>query len=294
MMGTDINVRTLFEAPTVAALVGRIDGGAADHDPLGVLLPLRSEGDRPPLFCLHPAGGFGWIYTGLLRHLDRQQPVYALQARGLSADEPLPASLAEMADDYAEQIRKAAPDGPYQLIGWSFGGLVAHAVATRLQDQGEDVTLLAILDAYPGSYDEHHQVGEQEVLAILLNAAHVDRDRLGEGLLERAAVMELLRERGSALAGLDDEAFARMVNVFLNNTRLLEGFDPGRFDGDLQFFAAGVGRTDPALVPDRWQPHITGRIEEYELDTDHPGLARPEALATIGRLLAGRMAGPAE
>ncbi|MGV4982339.1 amino acid adenylation domain-containing protein [Streptomyces sp. NRAIS4] len=293
VMGTDISVRTVFEAPTVAALAGRIDGGGADHDPLAVLLPLRSEGDRPPLFCLHPAGGFGWIYTGLLRSLDREQPVYALQARGLGGDEPLPASLADMADDYAEQIRKVAPTGPYQLIGWSFGGLVAHAVAARLQERGEQVTLLAVLDAYPGCYDEEHQVGEQEVLAILLNAAHVDRAGLGEGPLERARVMELLRERGSALAGLDDEAFARMVTVFLNNTRLLPGFVPGNFDGDLHFFAAGIGRTDPALTPDRWRPHITGHIEEYELDTDHAGLARPEALAAIGRLLAGHLAGPA-
>ncbi|WP_033825537.1 amino acid adenylation domain-containing protein, partial [Kitasatospora sp. MBT63] len=289
VLGTELPVRTLFEAPTVAALTARLDGAAPAADPLGVLLPLRTTGSRPPLFCLHPAGGFGWIYGGLLRHLDSDQPLYALQARGLARDEPLPPTLERMAQDYAEQIRAVRPDGPYQLLGWSFGGLLAHAVAARLEAEGAEVSLLAVLDGYPGSYGaDGHQVGEQEVLAILLNAARVERAEFGDGPLHRPQVMARLRESGSALAALDDDAVSRLVAVFLNNTRLLQGFTPGHFGGDLEFFSATVGRTDPALTAGLWQAHIGGRIEEHPLNTDHAGLARPEAFAEIGRILAAR------
>jgi pristinamycin I synthase-3/4 len=255
-----------------------------------VVLPLRTGGSRTPLFCVHPAGGFGWVYSALLRHTDREQPLYALQARGLARQEPLPDDIDAMARDYAEQIRKTVPEGPYEILGWSFGGLVAHAVAARLQAEGAEVSLLAVLDGYPDAYDgTEHEVGEEQVLAILLNAAGIDRaEAFGAAPLERAAVLDALRGSGSALGNLDDDAVGRMVTVFLNNTRLIQNFRPQQFTGDMVFFAAAAGHHDPALTPGNWSPYVTGRIEEHHLDTDHAGLARPEALGAVARTLAQR------
>ena len=79
-----------------------------------------------------------------------------------------------------------------------------------------------------------------------------------------------------------------MTRVFLNNTRLIEDFTPHRFDGDLVFFAATRDRTRPDLTPASWRPHVTGRVEEHSLDTDHAGLARPDVLGVIARTLADR------
>ncbi|HEV2636492.1 MAG TPA: amino acid adenylation domain-containing protein [Actinocrinis sp.] len=160
-LGARLAIRTLFEAPTVAALAVRL-GEQDERDAFDPVLPLRSGGDLPPLFCFHPAGGFGWSYAGLLRHLPGR-PVYALQADGLTrpvdqeadgagrpAGRPgLPGSVDEVADAYLARIREIQPAGPYHLLGWSFGGLVAHTVAARLQDSGEEVGLLALLDSFP-------------------------------------------------------------------------------------------------------------------------------------------------
>lgn len=65
-------------------------------------------------------------------------------ASGLDGVGYLPASVAEMADEYVARIREVRPEGPYRLLGWSFGGHVAHAVATRLRAQGEVVEPLVI------------------------------------------------------------------------------------------------------------------------------------------------------
>ncbi|MGH9962545.1 MAG: thioesterase domain-containing protein, partial [Pyrinomonadaceae bacterium] len=70
------------------------------------------------------------------------QPIYGLQASGIAAEAPFPASIEEIADDYVTVMRGVRPTGPYHLLGWSFGGIIAHTVACRLQQEHEDVVLL--------------------------------------------------------------------------------------------------------------------------------------------------------
>src|SRR5260370_16768965 len=66
----------------------------------------------------------------------------------------LPNSIEEVALDYLSLIREVQPRGPYNLLGWSFGGLVAHAIATHLQSTDEKVGLLALLDSYPSNCED--------------------------------------------------------------------------------------------------------------------------------------------
>ena len=146
---------------------------------------MADQGDRPPLFCVHPAGGLSWCYLGLTRILP-DQPLYGLQARGLESAEPLPASLEEMARDYLDQIRRIQPTGPYHILGWSVGGAIAHTMAAMLQADGEEVALLAMLDAYPGDQWCHLDApGEQDALTALLNIAGHDRTAYRDGTLDR-------------------------------------------------------------------------------------------------------------
>nr|AGS49567.1 long-chain-fatty-acid--CoA ligase [uncultured bacterium esnapd10] len=280
VLGVTVGIRDLFEAPTVATLAERLEVGT-EHDSLDVLLPLRASGDEAPLFCVHPAGGIGWIYSGLLRHVG-DRPLYALQARGLGRPDPLPSSIEEMAADYVEQLRKAQPQGPYHLLGWSFGGMVAQAVATRLREQGDEVALLAVLDAFPSTWEEGHELGEQDILRLLLNAVNASA---GDRPLTRETVREVLREEGSALANLGEQHIDAMLEVFLNNSRLMQRFEPGLFDGDLVVFTAAQGRTESSPTADAWQPYVTGRIDDHFVDADHGGMTRPDALAEVARVL---------
>ncbi|MFI6099301.1 amino acid adenylation domain-containing protein [Lentzea sp. NPDC051213] len=280
VLGLTVGIRDLFEAPTVATLAERLEVGT-EHDSLDVLLPLRAGGDDAPLFCVHPAGGIGWIYSGLLRHLG-DRPLYALQARGLGSPDPLPGSIEEMAADYVEQIRKAQPQGPYHLLGWSFGGMVAQAVATRLREQGDEVARLVVLDAFPAAWEEGHELGEQDILRLLLNAVNAST---GDRPLTRETVREVLREEGSALANLGERHIDAMLEVFLNNSRLIQRFEPAVFDGDLDFFTAARGRTESSPDAGAWQPYITGRISDHLVDADHGGMTRPDALAEVARVL---------
>ncbi|CBW76706.1 Non-ribosomal peptide synthetase modules (EC 6.3.2.-) (plasmid) [Mycetohabitans rhizoxinica HKI 454] len=149
-LGIALPLTTLFAAPTLADLAQRVSAqDSVQDDSFAVLLPIQSHGARPALFCVHPVTGLSWHYRGLANHLEADQPVYGLQARGLD-DVTSPALTIEaMAMDYVQQIRCIQPEGPYYLLGWSFGGKVVHSMATQLEQQGERVALLAVLEDWP-------------------------------------------------------------------------------------------------------------------------------------------------
>ncbi|MEU8925309.1 amino acid adenylation domain-containing protein [Kitasatospora sp. NPDC048545] len=296
--GVELSVRSVFEAPTVAGLAREL-AADTDRDPYAPLLPLRGSGSRPPLFCFHPGSGTGWSYSGLLTHLDREQPVYALQARGLGErPERLPASVDEMARDYLELIRSVQPAGPYHLLGWSFGGLVAHAVATLLQEAGETVAGLTLVDAFPPDLDQEvpFQSDRELIAKALLPGFGADRGEPVEDLDELVSrYAGYLEEQDHRLAALGPRALKAVMGVFANNERLMGTFRPGLFDGDVLFFTATRQAPGAELPPEirgrmtaeAWRPYVTGAVRDHGVDTTHGAMLSDQAAVTaIGRALA--------
>ncbi|WKX70606.1 thioesterase domain-containing protein [Streptomyces sp. XD-27] len=297
-LGVPLEVRTLYSAPTVAGLAERLDQVSAPHA-LDTLLPLRAEGSRPPLFCVHPGGGLGWRYAGLLPHLPPDQPVHALQARVLSApDEVLPHSVAAMAADYLAEIRAVRPNGPYHLLGWSLGGLVAHAMATQLQRAGEEVASLTVLDAYPDNsrtFGQMPELSKREWLRLLLD------DTVGHGSPEvdvRDAddlVAELSRDTGLPPHLLEGEGSFPLLDIFRNDIEVMRKHTPDRYRGDMLLFTAenrihGHVR-DPAHTPAAWREYVDGEVAVHHVPAQHFHMLRTEHAARIGPLVAARLTG---
>ncbi len=139
----------------------------------------EQAGDQLPLFCVHPAGGLSWCYAGLMKSLGTDYPIYGVQARGIAKNEELPKSLEEMAADYLKHVREVQPHGPYRLLGWSLGGNVVHAMAAQLQNEGEEVELLVMLDSYPGHFLPNTEAPtEEEALIALLALGGYDPDNM--------------------------------------------------------------------------------------------------------------------
>ncbi|MFE3203683.1 amino acid adenylation domain-containing protein [Embleya sp. NPDC059237] len=291
VLGAEPSVRDVYEAPTVAALARRLGEGGR-RDALGVLLPLRTRGERAPLFCVHPGIGLSWCYAGLLHSLGNDQPVHGLQARGLDGREALPATVAEMAADYLEQILKVQPNGPYHLMGWSFGGHVAHTLATMLQARGEAVALLAVLDSFPGVGPANGRVpsepSEPELLAELVDfvggapdPAHAPPDR--------ARAVAALGVEGGPLSALDAASRHAVVDVFLNNARLIRRPPAAVFDGDLLLFRATKGRRTDSANREVWRPWVTGPIEVHDIGCEHREMTQPEPLARFAEVIRPRL-----
>ncbi|HKT02322.1 MAG TPA: amino acid adenylation domain-containing protein, partial [Rugosimonospora sp.] len=289
-LGTDLSIRTVFDAPTVAELAHRLAHNRVP-DELEVLLPLRARGTRPPLFCIHPAAGLSWPYAGLLQYLHPDQPLYGLQARALGRDGVRLPSVPSMAADYLAQIRQIQPTGPYRLLGWSFGGLVAHAIATLLEGEGERVALLAVLDGYPAGSPIMERAGAssampsgRRLLSVLLRDVVVD-EATPHDELER--ILAGLQGQLSAATGLTEVRIAQRLNdVYAHHHRLAHEFTPDRFSGDLLLFCSSTHAEHGTLLAERsWLPYVDGTVRVHQVECEHERMLRPAGLNRMGPIL---------
>ncbi|SDS75748.1 amino acid adenylation domain-containing protein [Brevibacterium sandarakinum] len=290
-LGAELSVQSLFRSPTVEQLVADADAGTADSigDSLQRLLPLRTAGAKPPLFAVHPATGISWGFAAMLHGLDPQRPLIGLQMPGLAPGDPeeiTASTLTELADDYITQMRTVQPQGPYHLLGWSFGGILAHRLATRLQEMGEEVAFLGILDAYPAGQETNADVGEGAQLWVdYLGANHPDVRVGAEGLDDERA-LEVLRENGDPLGNVSPETIAAMTAGFFTMARLIREAPIERFNGDLVHFAATQDVPAGTPTAESWRPYVTGHIHVTEVPARHGDMLSATALSEILPVLA--------
>src|SRR5690606_11744795 len=176
------------------------------------------------LFCLHPGTGLCWPYTNLLAVTTYDQPIYGIQARGFAADSRRPESLDEIVAESLERIRAVQPRGPYRVAGWSFGGIIAHNMATRLQGEGEEVQHLILFDAYPPESVAEHERARSRYLddtwREIALATGLTVPRTHAGTLEAATIRGLARSQHNVLGHFTLEQLEALAAVMNNNTRL--------------------------------------------------------------------------
>jgi amino acid adenylation domain-containing protein len=286
VLGIDVPVRNLVQAPTVAGLSELLDDGGAAELPLRSMFPLRVKGYRDPLFCVHPGSGMSWCYSGLLRHIPKDHPVYGLQVRGLDRPMPLPGSVAELAEDYLAQIRAVQPDGPYWLLGWSFGGAIAQAVATRLLRDGDEVALLLMLDSGHRGSISRWDPEPRDVLELAFQNIDGFRDDPGDGPLPISRVRQILAAGHSMLAGLAESTLSALIDIAANNLVLNAEFEPEPLAGDLVLIEATGADGVPSGLATAWAPVVSGSIETHVVPFEHKDLMTPAALAEVGPIVA--------
>ncbi|GAB05185.1 non-ribosomal peptide synthetase [Gordonia amarae] len=275
VLNQDVAVSDVFAAPSVTALAQRLSGEST-VDPFGRLLTLRPAGSGDPVFCVHPAGGLGWCYSGLLSMLDRDAGVYALQADGLDGG-PLPESLRVVAETYLDAVEEVAPQGPIRLLGWSVGGVIAHEMAALAAGRGREVSLLALMDAYPSElWAAQPPPSPEEVRRAFLIMAGIDEVDLASD----DALLGALRKANTAFGGLSADRVRAIARVVAHFADLMRSHTTSTFDGDAILFRATENAQD-FLDPDAWRTHLGGEFRKIDFATAHPGMIRPAALGRI-------------
>ncbi|MFI5086158.1 MAG: AMP-binding protein, partial [Actinomycetales bacterium] len=299
-LGCALPVQALFRAPTVELLVAEASRGEDESVAASLerVLPLRATGGKAPLFAVHPASGVSWGYAAMLRRLDKDRPLIGLQMPGMAAgaDSGIGAgTLTEFADDYISQLKSVQPAGPYHLLGWSFGGNLVQRLATRLQERGDEVAFLAILDAYPTNQEHNSDVGTgPALLASYLEAVGYPVAAADEESLDAARVLEILRENHNPLGNIPLATVETMVDNFSSLARLIRTADVEEFDGDMHVFRAT--HDVPRGTPDAgaWQPYVSGRIIDTPVAERHSQMLSETALDDISPVLSIHLDGGSE
>lgn len=258
---------------------GRRPVPKADDGPIVVL----GAAGAPPAFALHAIGGSVHEYAPLARALAGTWQLFGIEAAGLRPGSTPSDSLAELADRYADAVRAAQPAGPYRLLGWSMGGVLAFETARRLEALGEPVQLVALIDApyrtVPCYADSEAGLAALFVVDALRGAGHHRPESSAElpvpDQLDRLAARLTTEpgERADMVAELH-----RRYAVFAAHTTALAGYLPA---GPVT--AAGVlagAHASPDSAPD-WARMFSGGTRAVRLDTDHHGCLRPPAVSTI-------------
>ena len=281
--GRELPISALFEHQTVERLAALLDARptAPERRPLVALQP---KGARAPLFWIHPVGGNVGCYVPLARELGPSFPQYGVQAVDPAEAEP---SIADMARTYVGAIREVQAHGPYRLLGWSMGGVIAYEMAQQLHAAGERVSCLGFIDVgqeplprgrarRPGD-DELLSWFERDLLALLGAPPQTDAPRAGgiEGVHQR------LVAAGSLPADLDLADVRGWFDTFGRNMRALVAYRAARYPGPI-WVARGTAGASRA-VADAWVRRA-GSGEVIDLAGDHYTLMQSEAGALAGAI----------
>lgn len=146
--GITIDLSILMVAPTIEQLARKLRQ-SLQKDQAHIVV-IREAGTKPPLFCIHGGGGHLLDYRDLIASLPEGQPVYGLRASDVN--EVYPETVEELADQYLLEIQRVQEQGPYQICGLSFGGLVAYEIARKLIEKGQPVEFVALFDTGNWAY----------------------------------------------------------------------------------------------------------------------------------------------
>lgn len=226
-----------------------VDGQlAAQH----ALLALRPEGHQSPLFCVHPAGGSAACYLPLAQALEDGVPVYGLQAPVLGGGTAALGSFEAMAAYYIAAIRMRQPHGPYRLLGWSQGGVIAYEISRQLQLAGEEVELLALVDSAYAPQMLRPAMNEDEALEEQLRQSgfvfNGPGPASGSGRLRW--LIECARSQGLLSPSMDETAVRRLLAMQREILQAAAAYRPGR------------GRVEAVLFHAA-DAHLFGHLGQY-------------------------------
>jgi len=232
-------------------------------------------------------------YVGLARHIDAEQPFFGLQSRGLDGEHEPFTRIEEMASAYLEAVRTIQPEGPYLLGGHSLGGTVAFEMARQLRDQGEEVAVLALIDAVAPCFAEIAADFDPAALddaTMLADLARQIEDAGGVTLpISEATLRSLAPDdqleffaeqlRQAFLAWGADRTLVQdmlvagvpmlraLLNVARTNTLAVINYVPRPYPGPITVLRGHhAGATDPSLG---WSAYASGPIAIHEIPGDH-------------------------
>lgn len=292
-LNREFPVQWIFTDRTVAELASRMDlvhadvfeGDSLRSDPLDTVVMLGGDPDdqRPPLFCVHPVSGIAWCYAGLVGQL-RGRRVYGIQATGAGE---LPGTVAELASGYVDAVRTVQPSGEYHLLGWSAGGTIALEMASQLEEAGDLVGSVVMLDALlPEMMPSVQAAPKPSELFAQIGLSEVETETAALTFTDVAT--EIRRQTGMDF--LSDTVLESVVGRVEKLSRIVRDHTPRHYFGSVELFVAQHDLPEHRHLVERWS-ELVGPLRAYLVDCSHSEMSSTEVLAEVAQVLVGYLEG---
>ena len=283
----ELPTATICHAPTIAALAILLEQPSLPR--FSPFVKLRAGSDETPILITHGLGGRA-SFSELAKHIRTGHSVYGIQAKGVDGMEKPFERIEDMAQFYLEALAELQPRGPYILIGYSFGGLIALEMAQRLSAEGKNVSLLVLVDTYP----HPHFFPQRERLRLGVKRVRGHVSDLSKKPLRVAAakLLGVLKRKlrvteggNSSVVTVDSSplSFARTIlQVKESDLLAMRQYRPAFYRGKIRFVRPETNSylpNDPTTV---WK----SMSAEFEVETvpgDHLGMVGEhfESLASV-------------
>jgi acetoacetyl-CoA synthetase len=287
VFGRQLPTATICHAPTISALAALLEQSSLPR--FSPFVKLKNGSERTPILIAHGLGGRA-SFSELAKHIHTEHSIYGIQAKGVDGLEQPFERIEDMAEFYLEALGQLQPQGPYILIGYSFGGLVALEMAQRLLAQEKNVSLLALVDTYP--HPHFFPQGERLRLGVKRIRGHFSDLRTKPIPVAFAQILRILKRRlrladfGNSTASPDapsDLSFAwTTLRVKGSDLLAMKRYRPRFYPGKVRFVRPETNSylpNDPTAV---WKKMAA----EFEVETvrgDHLGMVSTdfESLAVV-------------
>ncbi|KAF0502938.1 polyketide synthase [Gigaspora margarita] len=248
------------------------------------------------IYVIHPIGGSCAIYKDMASSFGKM-PVYGFEYPGISSSNMKYLSVQELAQVYLKELLKANPNGPYNLLGSSFGGVVAYEMASELIKQGKSVTSLTLVDSPNSKFMPKSLTNTAEILDYMFSETYELDGLLG---LDDEKALKLVVAKASKSSSKGSSISSDMLKTFVDvaklNLRALKEYElpiPKKPMNAL-FFKAMIKREEyDATSPENaWKEVLDGcggRFECIELEGTHNGLNRSPICERISHLVRQRL-----
>jgi acetoacetyl-CoA synthetase len=284
--GRELPSATIYRAPTIGALAALLKQPTLPQ--FSPFVQLKAGSEKPPILITPGIGGRA-SFSQLAKHIRTGHPIYGIQAKGVDGlEEPLE-RIEDMAEFYLDALDEIQKQGPYLLIGYSFGGLVALEMAQRLFNAGKTVALLALVDTYP--HPRYFPLGHRLPLIAKRTRSHISH------LMQmpiRGAFSHLVRALGRRLhiAGAHHRipppetsrlSFAQTIGrVEASDFVAMARYHPRFYRGKIRFVRPEANAYLPSDPTGLWK-ELAAELEVETVPGDHLGMVgtRFESLAAV-------------
>ncbi|MBP6918434.1 MAG: amino acid adenylation domain-containing protein [Legionellaceae bacterium] len=269
----DLPVRAILDASTIAELATLVANNSElpshklTRPNMPCLIPLQPEGNRPPLFLIHPIGGTIFWYLPLVKHFGKNQPLYGIQDPGIEdSDAILFETLEQMASFYIKVIQSIQPQGPYLLGGASGGSIISFEMTRQLLLKGEQVDFVGLLD---GWVPHPEQLRHEEIFEATMRRQY-----------------NLMSEKFKA-DGIDSAE--KLLKLQWQRAQLLDNYKITSIEAKLTLFKANeitsVYQPYASSPLNHWENYSTHPIKLHHVSGDHETMFQEPHATTLSQLI---------